>query len=104
MQDKMGNFNYIEIGGIRGDGTAGSESILHAEAPSRATWYVKAGDVIGLSEKMLANTALTPLEIPEALLPFLAREKVAGKLLRAPKREDVQLLFDTQLIIEYYSR
>ena len=68
------------------------------------SYHVKAGDVIGLSEKMLANTALTPLEIPEALLPFLAREKVAGKLLRAPKREDVQLLFDTQLIIEYYSR
>ncbi|WP_432740921.1 hypothetical protein ABXJ76_12560 [Methylobacter sp. G7] len=46
MPDKTGNFNYIEIGGIRADGTAVSESILHAEAPSRATWYVTAGDVI----------------------------------------------------------
>jgi hypothetical protein len=46
MPDKTGTFDYIEIGGIRADGTAISESIPHAEAPSRATWYVEAGDII----------------------------------------------------------
>lgn len=41
-----GNFDYIEISGVRQDGTAISETVSHAEAPSRATWLVKAGDVI----------------------------------------------------------
>lgn len=39
-------FEYIEIGGVRADGTAVSESVPNAEAPSRATWLVKAGDVV----------------------------------------------------------
>jgi ribosomal protein S4 len=38
------------------------------------------------------------------LLPFLEKEKTLGKLVRMPKREDLQIPFDTQLIIEYYSR
>jgi hypothetical protein len=38
------------------------------------------------------------------LLPFLAKEGPLGKLVRMPKREDVQVPFDVQLIIEYYSR
>ena len=41
-----GNFDYIEISGVRQDGTAISETVSHAEAPSRATWLVKDGDVI----------------------------------------------------------
>lgn len=41
-----GSFDYIEIGGVRADGTAVSESVPHTEAPSRATWLVKSGDVV----------------------------------------------------------
>ncbi|KVW97081.1 hypothetical protein [Thiobacillus denitrificans] len=41
-----GSFDYIEIGGVRADGTAVSESVPQLEAPSRATWLVKSGDVI----------------------------------------------------------
>ena len=40
------SFDYIEIGGVRADGTAVSESVPHTEAPSRATWLVKSGDVV----------------------------------------------------------
>lgn len=41
-----GSFDYLEIGGLRMDGTAQAESVLHTEAPSRATNYVRSGDVI----------------------------------------------------------
>lgn len=43
---KSGSFEYIEIGGVRADGTVVSESVPQLEAPSRATWLVKSGDVI----------------------------------------------------------
>jgi len=46
LPDQTGNFDYIEISDIRTNGTAISETIPHVEAPSRATWHVKAGDVI----------------------------------------------------------
>lgn len=41
-----GEFHYIEIGGLGGDGSAQSERLPQREAPSRATQYVRAGDVI----------------------------------------------------------
>jgi hypothetical protein len=41
-----GDFDYIEIGSLGADGTAASESVPMAEAPSRATQHVRAGDVI----------------------------------------------------------
>ncbi len=44
--DNTGIFNYIEIGGLGTDGTAASESLPQREAPSRATQYVRAGDII----------------------------------------------------------
>lgn len=44
--DDKGLFNYIEIGGLGADGTATAETLAQSEAPSRATQYVRAGDVI----------------------------------------------------------
>jgi type I restriction enzyme S subunit len=41
-----GNFDYIEIGSLGADGTAASERVAMAEAPSRATQHVRSGDVI----------------------------------------------------------
>jgi type I restriction enzyme, S subunit len=41
-----GSFDYIEISDLGGDGTVSSTSLDRAEAPSRATWHVRAGDVI----------------------------------------------------------
>jgi restriction endonuclease S subunit len=37
---------YIEIGSLTGDGRAECETIQVADAPSRATWIVKPGDII----------------------------------------------------------
>lgn len=39
-------FQYIEIGDVSNDGIAQSSPIMGEDAPSRATWMVKSGDVI----------------------------------------------------------
>jgi restriction endonuclease S subunit len=44
--DREGRFDYIEIGGLRTDGTVEAEQLLQREAPSRATQIVTSGDVI----------------------------------------------------------
>jgi small subunit ribosomal protein S4 len=70
------------------------------------SYYVKEGDVISLTPKMQKNVVIGKQaeEKPE-VLPFLKRSgNIAGKLVRMPKREDVDVPFNTQLIIEYYSR
>lgn len=41
-----GDFHYIEIGGIGADGTAQAERLPQREAPSRATQFVRGGDVV----------------------------------------------------------
>lgn len=43
---KTGDFDYIEIGDMRGDGTVASERLPCAEAPSRATQRVRQGDIV----------------------------------------------------------
>ena len=39
-------FHYIEIANVTGSGTAESSAVAGEEAPSRATWTVKPGDII----------------------------------------------------------
>ena len=39
-------FRYIEIGSLSGDGEAESEIVEIVDAPSRATWIVRPGDII----------------------------------------------------------
>jgi hypothetical protein len=39
-------FQYIEIGDVTGSGAAHSHAVAGGEAPSRATWMVRSGDVI----------------------------------------------------------
>lgn len=46
LRPKGSTFRYIEIGSLTGDGEAEAETLDVAEAPSRATWIVKPGDVI----------------------------------------------------------
>lgn len=43
---KAGDFDYIEIGGMRGDGTVASERLPCAEALSLATQRVRRGDIV----------------------------------------------------------
>ena len=41
-----GDFQYLEIGGLRGDGSVASETVACADAPSRASQRVRLGDII----------------------------------------------------------
>jgi small subunit ribosomal protein S4 len=69
------------------------------------SYQVQQDDVIALSVKMQKNPAVTKLlEEKTEILSFLDRKGPVGKLTRMPKREDVEVPFNTQLIIEYYSR
>jgi small subunit ribosomal protein S4 len=66
------------------------------------SYQVREGDIISLTEKM--KKAATEQTEASHVLPFLEKDNTTGKLLRLPKRADVEVPFDTQLIIEYYSR
>ena len=70
------------------------------------SYQVLVNDVVSLSPKMQKNVQVMPLisEKDRVILPFLKKEGVSGKLIRMPKKDDIQVLFDLQLIIEYYSR
>lgn len=70
------------------------------------SYVAKPGDIIAISPKMHKNVQVVKLaEDKEKELPaFLKREGLSGRLLRLPIRSDVTVPFDTQLIIEYYSR
>ena len=78
--------------------------LINGKKVNIPSYQVKMGDVISLSSKMQKNPQVTSSIEESQILPFLEREGASGKLLRIPKREDVEVPFDTQLIIEYYSR
>ena len=69
------------------------------------SYVVKEGDVIELGPKIVKNPdVVKALSEEKVVLPFLERKGHVGKLVREPKREDVEVPFDVQMIIEYYSR
>lgn len=69
------------------------------------SYHVQETDVITLSPKYQSNPQLQrKLEEELQILPFLEREGLSGKLKRQPKRDDIEVPFSTQQIIEYYSR
>lgn len=69
------------------------------------SYQVKADDVITIEAKSLKNPAvLQAMEEKTEFVPYVVRKGALGKLLRTPKKEDLEVPFDTQLIIEYYSR
>ncbi len=69
------------------------------------SFHVKVDDIISLSPKMQQNGQVLEATTARAEpLPYLAREGLQGKLTRQPKRDDVEVPFNTQHIIEYYSR
>lgn len=69
------------------------------------SYFIKESDTISLSLKLQRNPVVAKLlEEKPNLLPFLLRKGVIGKLTRMPKKGDLEVPFDIQLIIEYYSR
>lgn len=79
--------------------------LVNGKKMSIPSYQVKVDDIVSLSEKMQKNPkVLEILEEKQEILPFLKKQGVSGKLERMPKKEDLQVPFDLQLIIEYYSR
>lgn len=69
------------------------------------SYQVKVEDVITLSPKAQKNPlVLQAMEEKKELLPYVERKGALGHLVRMPKKGDLEVPFDTQLIIEYYSR
>lgn len=69
------------------------------------SYQLKADDVLSVSTKSQQNPlVLQAMEEKTEFVPYVVREGASGKLLRLPKKEDIEVPFDTQLIIEYYSR
>ncbi len=70
------------------------------------SYEVKVDDIISISATIQKNPQIIELlnDKERKLLPFIKKEGVSGKLIRMPKKEDLEVPFDLQLIIEYYSR
>lgn len=69
------------------------------------SFQIQVDDTIALSPKLQKNPHIVKLlEDTTTLLPFLERKVTVGKLARMPKGADIEVPFNTQQIIEYYSR
>jgi small subunit ribosomal protein S4 len=69
------------------------------------SYTVQKGDVITLDAIIQKNPdVIKALEEKKELLGFLEKKGPAGKLVRMPVAEDIQVPFSTRQIIEYYSR
>lgn len=71
------------------------------------SYSVKIDDVVSLSPKIkLSDNIAKVIEDGKdaEILAFLKKKKEEGVLVRAPKKEDLNVPFNLQLIIEYYSR
>jgi small subunit ribosomal protein S4 len=70
------------------------------------SYQVKVEDIITLSKSALDNINIKLLmEKTDTVLPqWLVREAKAGKMVRAPKREDIKEPISEQDIVEFYSR
>lgn len=69
------------------------------------SYQLQTEEVVSLSQRLYKNPAVEKiLQEKKDILPFFEKTGPAGKLLRLPKKGDLEVLFNTQLIIEYYSR
>lgn len=79
--------------------------LVNSKKMSIPSYQVKTGDIITLKEKIQKTPDITTLlSEKKEVLPFLDRQGTQGKLLRLPLKADLEVPFNTQLIIEYYSR
>lgn len=69
------------------------------------SYKVRIGQTIAISDKLRDNTQVKKsLEELETLPEWLERKATVGKVLRIPKREEMEQSIDEQLIVEFYSR
>jgi small subunit ribosomal protein S4 len=79
--------------------------MVNGKKLSIPSYQVQEKDVISISETMQKNPDIMVLaEGEQHILPYLKKDGKKGMLVRMPKREDIEVPFNTQQIIEYYSR
>lgn len=79
--------------------------LVNGEKVNIPSYKVKPDDAIALSSKIQSNVLVSKLfEEKPTILPFLERKNGEGRLVRLPKKEDLETPFDIRMIIEYYSR
>lgn len=70
-----------------------------------SSFQVGEQQTIAISDKLRDNTQIKKsLEEAAALPEWLERKATVGKILRFPKREEMEQSINEQLIVEYYSR
>ncbi len=78
---------------------------VNGKRMSIPSYTVKVGDVITLDETIQKNPdVIAVMEEQKETMGFLEQKGPAGKLVRLPVAEDIQVPFSTRQIIEYYSR
>lgn len=71
----------------------------------RPSYLVKEGQVVSLGSKAIETPVVKTLLQESPPLPsWLERRAALGKVLRFPKREEIQEEIDESLIVEFYSR
>lgn len=79
--------------------------LVDGKKMSIPSYQVKPTQIVAISNKIQKNPdVIANLSEKTEILPFIERQGVQGKLTRMPTRDDLEVPFDTRLIIEYYSR
>ncbi len=79
--------------------------LINGKKVTIPSYQVEESDIVELSQKIQKNPDIVKLLTEDkVILPFLEKKGHLGKLVRMPKREDIEVPFNMQLIIEYYSR
>jgi small subunit ribosomal protein S4 len=69
------------------------------------SYQVKEKETIEITKKIQKNPVVMELAQESSVVPpFIKRDGTKGTLIRMPQRGDVEVPFNTQQIIEYYSR
>ncbi len=79
--------------------------LVNGQKVSIPSYEVKAGDVITLDQKIQKTPDVVKLlDDKKEIVSYLEKKGAVGTLVRMPKRQDVEVPFNTRQIIEYYSR
>ena len=82
-------------------------TLVNGKKVNVPSYSVKVEDIVSLSPKIKKSTNVAKVleEIKDTETPpFIKKKGDLGKLIRYPKKDDLQIPFNLQLIIEYYSR
>lgn len=79
--------------------------LVDGQKVSIPSFRLKPNQVVAIADKFVHNTQVAKnlgedITVPE----WLERKAIVGKILRTPKREEMEQAIEEQLIVEYYSR